>query len=58
MPWGIHSTPESFGSPMGVNGVQFLMADGSVRHVRKTVSREALKALATPDGDEGPAHDW
>ena len=55
---GIHSTPDSFGSPLGANSVQFLMVDGSVRFIRKTVSNETLKALATPDGGDEPSNDW
>ena len=33
---GIHTTADSFGSPSQPDYVQFLMADGSVRTVRKT----------------------
>jgi hypothetical protein len=39
--------------------VQLLwLADGSVRFVSKDVSREVLRALATPAGGENVAEDW
>jgi hypothetical protein len=50
---GIHTTPDSFGSPHRSEGTTlFVMADGSVRTIRNTVSPAVLKALSTPDGGE------
>jgi hypothetical protein len=55
---GIRTTPDSFGSPVHLDSVQFLMADGSVRTVRKDVGPDVLRALATPDGGEELPVDW
>jgi hypothetical protein len=55
---GIHTTPDSFGSPMSSEYAMILMADGSVRRITKSVSRETLKALSTPDGGEPLGNDW
>jgi hypothetical protein len=56
---GIHTTRDSFGSPMRGDSVQFLMADGSVRTVEKRIRRETLQALGTPDGGETiDSTDW
>jgi hypothetical protein len=49
---GIRTTPDSFGSPQLADSVQFVMADGSVRTVKKSVDLAVLKALSTPDGGE------
>jgi hypothetical protein len=49
---GIHTTPDSFGSPANRDNTQFLMADGSVRIVSRRVGRDVLAALSTPDGGE------
>ena len=55
---GIHTTPDSFGSPVHSDSVQFAMADGSVRKVSKQVSLATLKALSTPDGGDNVSEDW
>lgn len=55
---GIHTTPDSFGSPMRTHYAQFVMADGSVKSMSKDVSREVLNALSTPDGGEQLGNDW
>jgi hypothetical protein len=56
---GIHTTPDSFGSPMKPDYAQFLMADGSVRSVYKKTSPDVLKALSTPNGGEQlPPSGW
>jgi hypothetical protein len=55
---GIHTTPGGFGSPVSKEYAQFVMADGSVRRINSTVSRETLKALSTPDGGEMITEDW
>jgi prepilin-type processing-associated H-X9-DG protein len=49
---GINRSPYGFGGPPGTGGAQFAMADGSVRFIREDVSRDVLRALATPDGGE------
>jgi hypothetical protein len=55
---GIRTVPDSFGSPLSADSARFMMADGSARTVSKTVSRETLKALATPDGGEKITEEW
>jgi hypothetical protein len=56
---GLHTAPNSFGSPMGSNFVLFAMADGSVRGVKKDIDPQVLRAFSTPDGGEDHnALDW
>jgi hypothetical protein len=49
---GINTSPRGFGGPWSSGGATFMMADGSSRFVSDRVSREVLKALATPRGGE------
>ena len=49
---GINRSPHGFGGPPGAGGALFAMADGSVRFIRDDVSRDVLRALATPNGGE------
>ncbi|MBD3676475.1 MAG: DUF1559 domain-containing protein [Planctomycetaceae bacterium] len=62
MPWGapgnvrdpalgINKGPDTFGSPFQ-GGAQFLLMDGSVRFLSENIDPAALKALATPAGEE------
>ena len=54
---GLGQTPHQFGGSffkMTLIG----MADGSAHQLPNNVDRKALKALATPDGDESPADFW
>ena len=55
---GIHTTPDSFGSPLYSDSVQFVMADGSVRKVSNKVSLVILRAISTPDGGEDVSEGW
>jgi hypothetical protein len=55
---GLRTTPDSFGNPARRKVTEFLMADGSVRGVANTISREALRAVSTPDGGEPMSREW
>ncbi len=48
---GINQSPDGFGSPFP-GGAQFMMADGSVKFLKNSISPTVLKALATPNGGE------
>lgn len=48
---GINQSPDGFGGPRG-NGAQFLLMDGSVRQIPKSIDPAVLKALSTPAGGE------
>ena len=48
---GINKNPQGFGSPFG-QGVNFLMADGSVSYISEDISPEILRALGTPDAGD------
>jgi len=48
---GIKHGPKSFGSPFS-RGCHMLLADGSVRFVSESTSRDVLKALSTPASGE------
>lgn len=48
---GLHGKPDQFGSPWK-NGVNMLMADGSVQMLARDVDPRVLRALATPAGGE------
>jgi prepilin-type processing-associated H-X9-DG protein len=48
---GIDRSPDGFGSPF-VGGANFLMVDGSVRFIKKTIAPGVLKGLSTPSGGE------
>lgn len=45
---GINRTPRGFGGAPYAGGAQMLMADGSVRFMRESVSPTVLRALSTP----------
>jgi hypothetical protein len=49
---GINKSPYGFGGPRSSGGVQFVMADGSVRFIRDDVSPDVLRALSHPAPDE------
>jgi prepilin-type processing-associated H-X9-DG protein len=49
---GINVSDDGFGGPKGSGGVNFVMADGSVRFVGNNVSPKVLQALSTPNGGE------
>ena len=49
---GINRSPYGFGGPPGAGGALLAMADGHVRFIRDNVTRDVLRALATPDGGE------
>ncbi|PQO44075.1 hypothetical protein C5Y93_21295 [Blastopirellula marina] len=46
--------PGGFGSPYD-DGAQFVMGDGSVKHLSQNIDPEVLRALSTPQGNEPPA---
>jgi len=48
----LNRSPYGFGGPRNAGGVQFVMADGSVRFISDRVSRDVLKALSTPNGGD------
>lgn len=48
---GLHGKPDQFGSPWE-NGVNVLMADGSVQMLARDIDPRVLRALATPAGGE------
>lgn len=48
---GLSGTPENFGGRFP-EGVQFVMADGSVRTLSRDIDPDVLKALATPAGQD------
>lgn len=45
---GLDNSPDGFGSH-SERGITFLMADGSVRYVSKSIDPKTLRALATPN---------
>jgi prepilin-type processing-associated H-X9-DG protein len=49
---GINRSPHGFGGAPFAGGAYFAMADGSVRFIGENVSRDVLRALATPNGGE------
>jgi Protein of unknown function (DUF1559) len=49
---GLHRSADAFLGPWSGDITQFVLADGSVRPVRNTISPTVLKALATPAGGE------
>jgi hypothetical protein len=51
---GVGRSPDGFGGPPGAGGARFLMADGSVRFVSDRTDPEVMRALATPNGGDGP----
>ena len=51
---GINQSPNGFGGPRSAGGVQFLMADDSVRFVSEKTSPKVLQVLSMPKGEEAP----
>jgi prepilin-type processing-associated H-X9-DG protein len=49
---GINRSPDGFGGPPRSGGVNFVMADGSVRFVSDHVDSKVLRALASPRGGD------
>jgi hypothetical protein len=47
---GLNSSPRGFGSP-DKSGVQFLMADGSIRSFKTNIDPKVLRALSLPHGE-------
>jgi prepilin-type processing-associated H-X9-DG protein len=45
---GINRSPNGFGGPSSSGGVNFAMADGSIRFVSENVSPEVLRAMSNP----------
>jgi hypothetical protein len=45
---GIQGGPNGFGGPSGSRGVNFVMADGSIRFFRNSTNPAVIKALGTP----------
>jgi len=53
---GLNNGPNTFGSPFH-GGVQFLLADGSVRFIPNEIDPRILKALATPAAGDSVGDD-
>jgi prepilin-type processing-associated H-X9-DG protein len=47
---GVNRSPDGFGGRPNAGGVNFLMADGSIRFVNDRISPDVLRALSSPRG--------